>query len=147
MWQNKMNLLPWLRCGSVDWVPACEPKDRRFSPQSGHMPEFWARYPVGGAQEAPHIDVSPSLTLFKNEKILKKKWTHPHKHFVQGHTGPQQFQEWDWRLEGGGDTLYFIPSVLFESFGLAFPLLGTLSTQTVTVVQRHVNNYIWTLLF
>ena len=40
------------RCGSVNWAPACEPKDCRFSSQSGHMPGLWARSPVGGAQEA-----------------------------------------------------------------------------------------------
>ena len=35
-------------CGSVDWVPACEPKGRWFNSQSGHKPGLWARFPVGG---------------------------------------------------------------------------------------------------
>ena len=29
-------------CGSVDWVPACEPKGCQFYAQSGHMPGLWA---------------------------------------------------------------------------------------------------------
>ena len=28
-------------CGSVDWVPACEPKGHWFNSQSGHMPGLW----------------------------------------------------------------------------------------------------------
>ena len=39
-------------CGSVDWVPACEPKGYQFDSQSGHMPEFQAKFPVGGARKA-----------------------------------------------------------------------------------------------
>ena len=35
------NGLGW--CGSVDWVPACEPKGCWFNSQSGHMPGFWAK--------------------------------------------------------------------------------------------------------
>ena len=35
-------------CGSVDWVPTCEPKGLRFDSQSGHMPGLRARSPVGG---------------------------------------------------------------------------------------------------
>ena len=39
-------------CGSVDRVPACEPKGRRFDSQSGHTPGLWARSSVGGVSEA-----------------------------------------------------------------------------------------------
>ena len=58
-------------CGSVDWVPACQPKNHRFDAQSGHMPGFRARSPVSGTQE-PIIhwsfspSLSPSLPLSKN---------------------------------------------------------------------------------
>ena len=38
-------------CGSVDWEPACEPKDCRFDSQSGCMPELQARSPAGGPGE------------------------------------------------------------------------------------------------
>ena len=34
-------------CGSVDWVPACEPKGCQFDSQSGHTPGLQARSPVG----------------------------------------------------------------------------------------------------
>ena len=34
-------------CGSVDWVPACEPKGHRFNFQTGHRPGLWASSPVG----------------------------------------------------------------------------------------------------
>ena len=39
-------------CGSMDWVPACEPKGCQFDSQSGHMPGLQARSPAGGAREA-----------------------------------------------------------------------------------------------
>ena len=38
-------------CGSVDWVPACEPKGHQFDSQSGHTPGLQARSPVGDTQE------------------------------------------------------------------------------------------------
>ena len=66
-------------CGSVDWVPACEPKGHWLDSQSGHMPRLWARSPVGGAQEATtHWRFSPSLSpslplSLKIKKTLKKK--------------------------------------------------------------------------
>ena len=34
-------------CGSVDWAPVCKPKGRWFDSQSGHMPGWQARSPVG----------------------------------------------------------------------------------------------------
>ena len=37
-------------CGSVDSVPACEPKGHRFNSQSEHMPGLQAGSPVGSAQ-------------------------------------------------------------------------------------------------
>ena len=39
-------------CGSVDWELACKPKGCQFHSQSGHMPGFRARSPVGGVQVA-----------------------------------------------------------------------------------------------
>ena len=48
---------------SLDSVPACEPKDRQFDSQSGHMPGLQARIPVGGTWEATtHGCFSPSLS-------------------------------------------------------------------------------------
>ena len=42
---NKMSVSPgW--CGSVNCVPACEPKGCWFDSLSGHMPGLWARFPV-----------------------------------------------------------------------------------------------------
>ena len=38
-------------CGSVDWVPACEPKGYQFDSQPGPTPGLWARSPVGGVGE------------------------------------------------------------------------------------------------
>ena len=61
-------------CGSVDWVPACEPKGYRFDSQSGHMPGLWARSPVGGAREATThwcLSLSPSPSLPLSLKINK----------------------------------------------------------------------------
>ena len=52
-------------CGSVHWVPACEPKGCWFDSQSGHIPGVWARSPVGGAWEATtHWWFSPFLPPF-----------------------------------------------------------------------------------
>ena len=58
---DKRKLCPgW--CGSVDWVPACEPNSGRFDSQSGHMPGLQARSPVGGMQETTtHWCFSPSF--------------------------------------------------------------------------------------
>ena len=39
-------------CGSVDAVPACKPKGHWFGSQSGYMPGFQARSPLGGVREA-----------------------------------------------------------------------------------------------
>ena len=39
-------------CGSVDWALAFKPKSHWFDSQSGHMPGFWARSPIGGVWEA-----------------------------------------------------------------------------------------------
>ena len=70
----KMHIMPqW--CGSVDWVPAWEPKGCRLDTQSGHMPGLPARSPVGSAWEAmTHWYFSPSLSpsppLSKNNKIF-----------------------------------------------------------------------------
>ena len=65
---SKMSIHPgW--CGSVDWVLACESKGWQFDSQSGHMPGWQARSPVGGVQEATnrcislaHRCFSPSLS-------------------------------------------------------------------------------------
>ena len=59
-------------CGSVDWVPACDPKDHWFYFQSGHAPGLWARSPAGGTREAPtqwcfSAPLSPSFPLSKNK--------------------------------------------------------------------------------
>ena len=67
-------------CGSVDWVPAWEPKGRQFDSQTGHMPGLWARSPAGMCKRQPHTDVSLppflSLSLSKKKKTFKKsiKW-------------------------------------------------------------------------
>ena len=51
--------------GSVDWVPACEPKGHWFYSQSGHMPGLQARSPVGGMGEATtHECFSPYFVPF-----------------------------------------------------------------------------------
>ena len=69
-------------CGSVDWVPACEPKGHWFDSQSGHMPGLWARSPVGGAREATthwcfslslSLSLPLSLKINKSFKTLKNK--------------------------------------------------------------------------
>ena len=59
-------------CGSVDWVPAWEPKGCQFNSQSGHMPCMQARSLVEGAQEATtHWCFSLSLPPFPSLKINK----------------------------------------------------------------------------
>ena len=68
-------ILGW--CGSVDWVPACEPKGHGFDSQSGHMPGLGARSPDGGVWKATThwcFSLSFSLTFSKNliNKIPKK---------------------------------------------------------------------------
>ena len=66
-------------CGSVDWVPACEPTGHLFSFQSGHTPgQLWARSPVGGTWKATtHWCFSPSFSLpsplSKNKYNLSNK--------------------------------------------------------------------------
>ena len=73
-WLNLLSVCPgW--CGSVDWVPACEPKGHRFDSQSGHMPRLWARPPVVGMQEATthgHSFLPPFLSLYIYIYFLKK---------------------------------------------------------------------------
>ena len=61
-------------CGSVDWVPTCEPQGHWFDSQSEHMPGLQARCPVGGAQKTSthwyfSPSLSPSLSLSKNKYI------------------------------------------------------------------------------
>ena len=73
-------------CGSVDWVPACEPKGCWFDSQSGHMPGLWARSPVGGTWEAtmhwcfspslsPSLPLSLKINVFLKNEILPFKTT------------------------------------------------------------------------
>ena len=52
---RKWPLEKWYSPGwytSVDWAQACKAKGHQFDSQSGHLPGLWAKYPVGGAQEA-----------------------------------------------------------------------------------------------
>ena len=56
-------------CGSVDWVPACEPKGCWFDSQSGHMPGLGPG-PQLGACERPLIDVSPTHWCFSPSLFL-----------------------------------------------------------------------------
>ena len=44
-WRPSKLLPGW--CGSVDWVPAYESKGCQFDSQSGHVPGFGARSPIG----------------------------------------------------------------------------------------------------
>ena len=63
-------------CGSVDWVPTCEPKGHGFNSHSGHKPGLQARSPVEGVREATtgrEIDVSLPLPPFPSLKINKYK--------------------------------------------------------------------------
>ena len=51
-------------CGSVDWVPVCEPKGCQFDSQSGHMLGLQARSTGGGVWQATtHWYFSPSFYL------------------------------------------------------------------------------------
>ena len=57
--------------GVAQWIE-CQPANQRVAgsiPSLGHMPGLQNRSPVGGAQEATHIDVplSPSLPHSKNK--------------------------------------------------------------------------------
>ena len=76
-------------CGSVDWTWACEPKGLWFNSQSGHIPGFRVRSPVGGTWEATtHWCFSPSLSPFlplslktnKIKKNIKNFFLKRHKH-------------------------------------------------------------------
>ena len=59
--------------GSVDWVPSCKPKDRRFDSQWGQVPALWARSLVEGVQKATtHWCFSPSFSLLS--PLSKNKW-------------------------------------------------------------------------
>ena len=70
-------------CGSVGWALNHKLKVPWFDSQSGHMPGLWARYPVGGAQEATNWCFSGTLmflslslflpSLLTINKNLKKK--------------------------------------------------------------------------
>ena len=64
-------------CGSVDWVPACEPKGCQFNSQSGHMPRLQARSPVGGLvsgnQSTYLLRIDPSLPLSFPSPLSKNK--------------------------------------------------------------------------
>ena len=52
-------------CGSVDWVPGCEPKGCWFDSWSGHMPGLLARpVPSGGHVRGNHTLMFPSLSPF-----------------------------------------------------------------------------------
>ena len=71
----------WLHpgwCGSVDWVPACEPKGCQLDSHSGHLPGLWARSPGGGLRETTNYNVSlplylPPFPSLKMNKIFKKE--------------------------------------------------------------------------
>ena len=67
-------------CGSVDWVPAYEPKRWQFNSQLGHMPGLLARSSMGegGTRDATThwcfcLSLLPSFPLSKYNKILKEK--------------------------------------------------------------------------
>ena len=61
-------------CGSVDLVPACEPKGHQFDSQSGCMPGLQARSPVGGTQIDASLFCSLPSPLSKSKLInLKRK--------------------------------------------------------------------------
>ena len=51
-------------CGSVDWVPACEPNSHWFDSQSGHISGFPARSPVGGMREATDDPCLSLISMF-----------------------------------------------------------------------------------
>ena len=68
-------------CGSVDWVLACKPKGYQLDSQSGHMPGFRARLPVGDMQETttywcffPSLSPSLPFSLKEINKFFFKKW-------------------------------------------------------------------------
>ena len=78
--KNENSLGPgW--CGSVDWVPACEPKGHQFDSQSGHMPGLQARCLVRGMWEvtsqlillSSHLSSLSLPLLLKINKISKGK--------------------------------------------------------------------------
>ena len=66
-------------CGSVDWVPACEPKSHQFYFQSRYMSGLQARSPVGCMQEATDRWISCTLIIlslffFLPSPLCKSKW-------------------------------------------------------------------------
>ena len=66
------NKLPRGWCGSVDWVPDCDPKGCGFNSLSGHMLGLQARSPVWGMQEATTHDVPLPLFLLPFPSPLSK---------------------------------------------------------------------------
>ena len=79
--------------GSVDWVPAWEPKGHWFNSQSGHVPGLLARPPVWGVWEATtHWCFSPSLfPPFPSLKINK------YNIFEKRKKKPDILEHWEWR--------------------------------------------------
>ena len=79
--KSKIHSPGW--CGSVDWVPACEPKCHGCDSQSGHKPGLLARFPTWGRarDNQPMFLSLPSLFSKKKENLLKyiKKCGKEHK--------------------------------------------------------------------
>ena len=79
-------------CGSVDWVPACEPKCHWFNSQSGHMHGLQSRSPVWGLLEAIDQCISCTLMFLSLSPFLpfseKKKMLYIWNHMVHN--------LWDW---------------------------------------------------
>ena len=92
-------------CGSVDWVPAYEPKCHRFDRQPGHMLGLQARSPVGGVQESTTLwCFSPSLSPPLPFSLLKKKKNH--------------LYTWLWSSCAG--TKKYLPITVFREFQVKF---------------------------
>ena len=60
-------------CGSVDWAPTCELQRHWFDSQSGRMPGFRARSPVGGTREATTHWCFSSLPSPLSKNLFGKK--------------------------------------------------------------------------
>ena len=62
-------------CGSVHWVPVCEPKGCQFDSQSRHRPGLQARSPVGGGAGKRQARIDVSLSLFLPPfPLFQNKW-------------------------------------------------------------------------